>query len=54
MIFDEPTAALDNESSACLIAHLKEISVNKIIIVISHDNSIKSYFDDIITFEESK
>lgn len=54
MIFDEPTAALDNESSACLIAHLKEISVNKIIIVVSHDNSIKSYFDDIITFEESK
>ena len=54
MIFDEPTAALDNESSACLIAHLKEISVNKIIIVISHDNSIKSYFDDIITFEDSK
>ncbi len=50
MIFDEPTAALDNESSACLIAYLKAISVNKIVIVISHDNSIKAYFDYIIDF----
>ena len=29
---------------------LKAISVNKIVIVISHDNSIKAYFDYIIDF----
>ena len=50
VILDEATAALDNESSACLIAYLKAISVNKIVIVISHDNSIKAYFDYIIDF----
>src|SRR5699024_4045756 len=50
VILDDVMAALDNESSACLIAYLKAISVNKIVIVISHDNSIKAYFDYIIDF----
>ena len=44
MILDEPTSAMDDKSKHTLFSYLTKQKKDKIIIVITHDNSIKSYF----------
>jgi len=46
MIFDEPTSALDEKTARQFMEYLQEIKQNKIIIVISHDNSVKRQCDN--------
>ena len=48
MMFDEPTSALDNISKAKFIEHLNKIREHKIIIIISHDNSLDELYDEIL------
>lgn len=40
MIFDEPTAALDRTSKIKFIQCVNEIKINKIIIIVTHDEYI--------------
>ena len=51
IIFDEPTAALDEKSKKRFIELLLKVKINKIIIIVTHDNSIKSNADYIINLE---
>ena len=48
MIFDEPTSAMDAMTTKRFIEHLCRIKKNKIIIVITHDNYIKSCCDHVL------
>ena len=47
-IFDEPTSALDSKNAELVIRTLKEISLDKLIIVVSHDDRIKQSSDLVI------
>ena len=48
MILDEPTSALEQESQYAVWRLLKEIKKEKIIIVISHDQNISQFANQII------
>ena len=48
MIFDEPTSALDHDTTKKFMDYLHSIKYNKIIILITHDESIKACSDDIL------
>jgi len=48
MIFDEPTSALDAATTNKLIHYLQSIKHDKIIIIITHDEHIKTQCDTII------
>ena len=48
MIFDEPTSALDRETTEEFIKYLRLIKEHKIIIMITHDEKIKSWSDEVI------
>lgn len=48
MIFDEPTSALDFETSVKFIEYLKSVKEDKIIIIVTHDESIKNSCDEVI------
>lgn len=48
ILLDEPTSALDNHSIILFKNIIKEIKINKIIIIISHDNKLESIADNII------
>lgn len=48
MIFDEPTSALDSKGSEYFKQILEEIKHNKIIILVSHDESLLEICDSII------
>jgi len=50
LIFDEPTSALDIKSTECFITHLHSIKKEKIIFVVTHDNTLLNTFDEIIYF----
>lgn len=52
MILDEPTSALDQESRYAVWRLLKEIKKEKIIIVISHDQNISQFADQIINLDK--
>lgn len=56
LILDEPTSALDYESKNNFITTLNKIKkeTQKIVIVITHDFSITSYFDSIVMLEEGR
>lgn len=47
LILDEPVSSLDKKNSEIIFEFLKEYKKNKIIIVTSHKNSEKKYFDKI-------
>lgn len=54
LIFDEPTAALDEKSSHYIISSLKEMcNQGYTIFVITHDASLKTYFKKVISFAEA-
>lgn len=54
MIFDEPTSAMDVESVKLFKKYLKEIKEEKIILIISHDESVEAIYDDTIVLKQNK
>ncbi len=54
ILADEPTGALDRKTSTEIMELLKEISKEKLVIVITHDRHICNYADEIITIEDKK
>ena len=48
MIFDEPTSALDQKTTKNLMKYLNLIKRDKIIIIVTHDDNIKTYCDEVI------
>ena len=53
MILDEPTSALVQESQYAVWRLLKEIKKEKIIIVISHDQNISQFANQIINLDKN-
>ena len=53
MILDEPTSALEQESQYAVWRLLKEIKKGKIIIVISHDQNISQFANQIINLDKN-
>ena len=54
MIFDEPTSSLNYEISTKIYKHLNTIKLGKIIIIISHDNNIDKYCDEVYVLKNAK
>ncbi len=55
ILADEPTGSLDSSNSRQIIELLKEISKNKLVVVVSHDIDLaKEYADRIIRIEDGK
>lgn len=53
ILADEPTGALDSVTSIQIMDILKEISKNKLVIMVTHNESLaKDYADRIITFKD--
>lgn len=48
IICDEPTSALDLQSKNNLLKYLRQLKKEKIIIVISHDDKVINYYDEIL------
>ncbi len=48
LILDEPTLNLDKTSKMELMEHLKKLSREKIIMLVTHDQDIMKYMDDIV------
>lgn len=53
MILDEPTSSLEQESQYAVWRLLKEIKKEKIIIVISHDQNISQFANQIINLDKN-
>ncbi|WP_339318285.1 ATP-binding cassette domain-containing protein [Paenibacillus sp. FSL R10-2734] len=54
VLADEPTGALDRNNSTEIMEILKEISKERLVIVITHDQKICSFADDILHIENGK
>lgn len=54
ILADEPTGALDRDSTKAIMEILKDISKTKEVIIISHDEEILKYADEVIKLEDSK
>lgn len=54
VLADEPTGALDRTTSSEIMALLKEISKNRLVIVITHDKKICDFADQVIHIEKRK
>lgn len=54
ILADEPTGALDSESTKAIMEILKDISISKKVIMISHDEDVLSYADEVVELEEGK
>ncbi|MFJ7936290.1 ATP-binding cassette domain-containing protein [Sporosarcina sp. NPDC096371] len=54
ILADEPTGALDRSNSIEIMELLKEISKDRLVIVITHDQKICSYADEVIHIENGK
>lgn len=52
ILADEPTGALDKEVTKDIMDILKEISKDKTVIIITHDQEVADYADEIIEVEE--
>lgn len=52
ILADEPTGALDIENSKVIMDILKDISREKTVIVITHDDEVLKYADEVITLED--
>ena len=48
LIFDEPTANLDEESKNCLFKYLESKKEQQIIVIVSHDIDIMKHIDEVI------
>ena len=47
ILLDEPTSSLDKQNEKKILEYLKSIKKNKIIVITSHKNDQKKYFDKI-------
>ena len=54
ILADEPTGALDDESTENIMNILKDISKSKTVIVITHDDDVLNYADEAIKLEDNK
>ena len=55
VIADEPTGALDSKNSIDVMTLLKEISKDRLVIMVSHNLPlVKKYADEIITIKDGK
>ncbi|MEG2290042.1 MAG: ATP-binding cassette domain-containing protein [Clostridium sp.] len=54
ILADEPTGALDSESTKSIMEILKNISKTKQVIMISHDEEVLEYADEVIELDDSK
>ncbi|QUG43452.1 ABC transporter ATP-binding protein/permease [Psychrobacillus sp. INOP01] len=54
ILADEPTGALDRNNSNEIMALLKEISKDRLVIVITHDQKICSLADEVVHIENGK
>ncbi|QJD86005.1 ABC transporter ATP-binding protein/permease [Cohnella herbarum] len=54
VLADEPTGALDRSNSNELMGLLKEISKDRLVVVITHDQKICSFADEVIHIENGK
>ncbi|MHA0856981.1 ABC transporter ATP-binding protein/permease [Paenibacillus sp. CMAA1364] len=54
ILADEPTGALDRSNSNDIMNLLKDISQDRLVILITHDQNICSYADDVIHIENGK
>lgn len=52
ILLDEPTSNLDAESVNVLKRELKNLSMDKTCIVVSHDNTLKDIFDITLNLDE--
>lgn len=51
---DEPTGALDRTTSTEIMQNLKEISKEKLVVVITHDDKICEFADEVIHIKDKK
>jgi ATP-binding cassette subfamily B protein len=54
IILDEPTTAIDKENTENIINSIKEMSINKTIILITHDEHLLSIVNRVITLNSGK
>lgn len=54
ILADEPTGALDRGNSTEIMELLKDISIDRLVIVITHDQKICSFADEVIHIENGK
>ena len=54
ILADEPTGALDSESTKAIMEILKGISKTKQVIMISHDEDVLEYADEVIELDDNK
>ena len=54
VILDEPTSAIDKDNTVNIIKAIKELSNNCTLILITHDSSLLTYVDRVITLDEGK
>lgn len=54
ILADEPTGALDRRNSSEIMELLKEISKDRLVIVITHDQKICSFADEVVHIEKGK
>lgn len=54
ILSDEPTGALDIENSTIIMKILKDLSKKKTVLIITHDDEVLNYADEIITLECNK
>ncbi|MFJ7734961.1 ATP-binding cassette domain-containing protein [Lysinibacillus sp. NPDC097287] len=54
ILADEPTGALDRKNSNEIMELLKEISKDRLVIVITHDQKICSFADEVVHIEKGK
>ena len=52
LLADEPTGALDSETSVQVMELLKEIAKDKLIIMVTHNDAIKHMADRVITMRD--
>ena len=54
LILDEPTSSLDNNTSEEILQHLKSLSRNKTIIIVTHKIENKSLFSKVFEINDKK
>ena len=54
IILDEPTAAIDKDNTINVVNAVKELGKNNTVILITHDASILSFVDRIVTLDSGK
>ena len=55
LLCDEPTGALDSQTSTQIMDLIKELSADRLVIMVTHNPSLaEKYADRIITFEDGK